>query len=123
MTREDHIAHWKKGAEDAIEAAEVLLREEKYSLALFHCHLGVEKLLKSKFLEEKQSAPPHTHDLLSLALELNLDWSEEEQRQLSDLTTFAIAARYDDLGWEDAESNVKVEQWLDISKNIFSHFA
>lgn len=43
MTEADVIAHWKKGAKDAIEAARLLHDGGKYALALFDLHLAMEK--------------------------------------------------------------------------------
>jgi HEPN domain-containing protein/predicted nucleotidyltransferase len=114
MTQQESIEKWRRGAQDAIEAAELLQRDGKHALALFHCHLAAEKALKAAYVKEKNSPPPKTHDLLSIALTLSKPWSEAEQRKLNDLTTFAIAARYDDLGWEDdKEATQNVQWWLD----------
>lgn len=121
MTREQGIAHWKQGAQDAIEAAELLLRGGKHALALFHCHLAAEKILKAEYIREKDKAPPKTHDLLSIALELARPWTEEEQKKLTDLTNFAVAARYDDLEWgSEQEAIENVQWWITEVKRI--HF-
>ena len=121
MTHEDAIAHWKKGAKDALEAAEILTREGKYSLALFHCHLTVEKALKATFIKEKDVNPPPTHDLLQIALQLRRSWSEKEKEFLGLLTEYAVSARYDDPLWAEQEATKQhCDNWIQRIKEFLT---
>src|SRR4051812_14793322 len=46
VTTEDVIAHWRKGAKNALRVAVLAHEDGEHELALFHCHLAVEKALK-----------------------------------------------------------------------------
>ena len=107
MTQHDAISHWRKGSLDALQWAEKMARDGASALALFHCHLAVEKALKALHMESKKEPAPHTHSLTHLASLLDIEWSEEELSKLQELTPFASQARYDDIGW--VESNASPE--------------
>ena len=99
MTQAEALRHWQQGAIDALESAQLLHDAGKYALALFHCHLACEKGLKAAFVEQKKDAPPATHNLLHIAKELDCNLSETQEDTLSDLTDYAVDARYDDPEW------------------------
>jgi len=63
---------------------------------LFNAPLAVEKALKAAFMEQHGKGAPKTHDLLQVVLHLDRPCSDNEKRQLSRLTEFAITARDDD---------------------------
>ena len=123
MTQKESILHWRQGAQDAMEAAELLQRAGKHALALFHCHLAAEKSLKAEYIREKDDAPPKTHVLLEIALALSCPWTDREKEQLNQLSLFAVAARYDELDEKQAgELEESVQWWIDETKKIFAHF-
>jgi HEPN domain-containing protein len=120
MTKAESMHRWKKGAQDAIEIAVICLREGKNALALFHCHLAAEKLLKAVYIGEKDTDPPKTHMLLDIALELSYRWTDEEKKQLNKLTTFAVAARYDELEeLQNKEPEESVQWWIESVQKLF----
>lgn len=104
MSQEEIIQHWKKGARDALEAAQALHHLGKYALALFDCHLAVEKALKAAYIAKHDREAPPTHNLLLLIEELDQSWSQEQNDALSDLTDYAVAARYDDPEWAKTQA-------------------
>lgn len=104
MSQEEIIQHWKKGACDALEAAQALHHLGKYALALFDCHLAVEKALKAAYIAKHDREAPPTHNLLLLTEELDQSWSQEQNDALSDLTDYAVAARYDDPEWAKTQA-------------------
>ena len=121
MTEADVIAHWRKGAQDALEAAELLHRGKKYALALFNLHLAVEKALKAQYMEECRKEAPPTHDLFLIAKTLTYPWTAEQERQLGYLTEYAIASRYDDPHWAEHEATQENSTlWLSIAKEFLS---
>lgn len=114
MTGADVIAHWRKGARDEFQSAQLLADGEKYAGSLFHCHLAVEKALKALYMEEHQKEAPLTHDLLQIAIQISRPWTNEEKKFLADLTEYAVAARYDDPFWAEREATQdNVLSWLD----------
>ncbi len=67
MTKQDAVQLWRKEAEEAFCAAKAVHDQGIYWLALFHCHLAVEKALKALYVEERDADPPPTHELLEIA--------------------------------------------------------
>ena len=121
MTESDIIAHWRKGARDSLEVAELAHDAGKFSLALFHCHLAAEKALKAAFIEKNDDEPPYTHDLTKLALLIRQDWSGEHKNLLGELTDYAIAARYDDPGWAERQAIQLISKlWIQRTRDFLS---
>ena len=104
MTQHEVVDHWRRGAKDALDAAVLLIDPSKYPLALFHCHLALEKILKSAFIAEHDREPPFTHNLWVMAKQLTRSWPQEEAMELADLSKYAVAARYDDRLWMTEEA-------------------
>lgn len=108
MMEEDAIRHWRREAQGSLTMARAGLREKEYALALFHCHLAIEKALKAEWIAERGSPDvPHTHDLTFLARELQRTFNEEQRKLFSDLNDFAVAARYSDPIWAESQATEK----------------
>ncbi|MBI3619197.1 HEPN domain-containing protein [Candidatus Peregrinibacteria bacterium] len=123
MTKEQIVQHWRKGSRESFRLAELAVLEGSYALALFHCHLAVEKMLKAQFIEELNQDPPPTHDLLVIALKLKRKWTQEEERILADLTDYAVAARYDDPTWAKRQATAKNSRlWIARVRLFLSSF-
>ena len=99
MTTKDVIAHWHKGAKSALRIAALAQKVGEHELALFHCHLAVEKALKAAIMERTGKPHPKVHNLSRLAPLLGDEWTEDERELFDALSAFAIAARYDDPAW------------------------
>ncbi len=113
MSQEEVIRHWQKGARDALEAAQALHHLRKYALALFDCHLAVEKALKAAYIAKYDCEAPPTHNLLLLTEELDQSWTRKQNDAFSDLTDYAVAARYDDPEWAKTQATKKNSDfWL-----------
>ena len=113
VTDMEVIAHWRKGSRDALDAAILLERNGKFELALFHCHLAVEKALKVTIMETTKTAHPKTHELSQLASLLSYDWSQEDKELFYFLTEFSVAARYDDPTWSKQFATAEnAKQWI-----------
>lgn len=124
MTTADVIKHWRKGAAEALDAAKLLAKDGKYDLALFHCHLAVEKALKATVMESTGKPHPKVHNLSRLAQLIREDWSTEDRELFTTLSEFSVAARYDDPAWSDRYATAENAQlWIDrvtgfLSKNL-----
>lgn len=113
---------WSVGARKALEAAKHLLESGDYELALFTCHLAVEKAFKAKIVSEKQIAPPRSHNLRQLAEKIELPLSEEEKLQLRELSSFAEFARYGDETWVTAEATKEnAKEWLAVATKFLTN--
>lgn len=121
MTQNELISHWRKGANDALEMAFLAEKAGKYDHALFNCHLAVEKAFKAQHIAMHKKNHPRTHDLVSLAALLKLDWTEEQKTQLETLTRFVIDARYSDPSWtEEYATKEMTEEWIRRSRSFLS---
>jgi HEPN domain-containing protein len=121
MTDSDIIAHWRKGARDALEMAQAAIRIEKYDHALFNCHLAVEKALKAAVMENTREPHPKIHNLGRLAELVSKEWTKEEQEMFDTLSSFAVAARYDDPPWaEQYATKTHAELWVKTTSAFIS---
>lgn len=121
MTTQDVIAHWRKGAKNALRLATVAADQRIYDLALFHCHLAIEKALKAAIMEKTREPHPKSHSLERLASLLRNDWSEADHTLFDLLSSFAVAARYDDPAWAERFATAKnARRWIDQTEKFLS---
>jgi len=92
----DVVKYWVTASAEDFDSAEILYQNKKCHHALFFCHLSIEKMLKAIVVKSTGAAPPLSHDLVRLAERAGLDLSEPKKNELAEITTFNIAARYDD---------------------------
>ena len=92
----DVVKYWVTASAEDFDSAEILYQNKKYHHALFFCHLSIEKMLKAIVVKSTGAAPPLSHDLVRFAERAGLDLSEPKKNELAEITTFNIAARYDD---------------------------
>jgi HEPN domain-containing protein len=124
VTTTDVIAHWRKGSKDALEAASLLAKDGKYELALFHCHLAVEKALKASVMEKTGKPHPKVHNLNRLALLLHDGWADHDCELFDTLSEFAIAAWYDDPDWAVRYATAaNARLWIDRTAGLLSTHA
>lgn len=109
---------WAENAWDALDTAEKLFVSKKYQHALFFCHLAVEKALKSKYSAIKKDFPPYIHDLKLLASRSGLSFDAQQVKELAEINTFNIAARYDEekLALHHKATPEYTQKWLKKSK-------
>ena len=87
--------YWSDGANDDFAASkEILDNTKRYAIALFHMHLALEKLLKSKIVEKMHDHPPYTHNLIHLSSKLKLQLNDDQIEFLSELSQFNLTTRY-----------------------------
>lgn len=121
MTAKQAAQEWQRGAERALKAAKDMLATENYELALFICHLATEKALKGLYVQKNDAHAPKIHNLEELAVENDLNLTEEERLELRELTAFCEFGRYGDAGWlqVDATKN-NVEHWIERARYFVS---
>lgn len=116
--QEQAARRWAEGAWDALDTAQKLFESKKFHHALFFCHLAVEKALKSRYIVVHDALPPYTHDLGLLASRIPTSLTMQQQRTLAELTTFNIAARYEEekLDLYRRATPEYVAQWIEDTK-------
>lgn len=73
-----------------------LFQSGDYNWALFIGHLTVEKLLKAYYVTTVDQNVPFIHNLIAISKKTNIELTDEKITLLSDITSFNIAARYED---------------------------
>lgn len=79
--------HWK--------TAHSMLRTGHYDWALFVGHLALEKLFKAIIVKKTKASAPFIHNLQELARRAGFEPSSQQVKDLGEITTFNIEARYD----------------------------
>ena len=96
MDVKQQIYYWLESAAHDLEVAETLFKNQKYDWCLFISHLVIEKVLKAFYVRDKGEAPPWIHNLVRLAENTRLPFSEEQLTFLANVNDFNIEARYPD---------------------------
>lgn len=63
---------------------------------MFIGHLILEKILKAHYVKDNKKTPPKTHNLVYLAKNINLKFSDEQLEYFDTVNDFNIEARYID---------------------------
>ncbi len=77
-----------------MDTAEYLFKGERYSYAVFMCHLAVEKALKALFEYRLDRYSPRTHNLVYLLNNMGIRPDKKKARAIARLNEANIAARY-----------------------------
>lgn len=115
------VEYWLKSSRDDLDTAQKLFELKKFNHCLFFLHLSLEKIIKGVYLLKKNEAPPLVHDLVLLSQKAEIDISPIEKEELVEISTFNIAARYDDYKLKFYQKATKeyATEWLKKGKNLF----
>jgi len=94
------ISYWLTSAEHNYGTAKFLLKGKRYPECLFFCHLMIEKVLKALVVQEIKTHAPYTHKLVDLAKLAKVNLSPEKINDLTMITGFNIAARYNEVKFD-----------------------
>lgn len=89
------VEHWRSGAIEALDGAQLLIAGGRYSFGLFFLHLAVEKAIKSLIAARTNDLPPKIHDLLRLAERAELGLEPDRASELARFTLYNLAGRYE----------------------------
>lgn len=92
-----------------------------YDWCLFIWHLAIEKVLKAHLLHEGKEII-FVHDLVRLAKQTNLSFSEEVIDKLREITTYNLEARYDDykLSFYKKADKDYTAKWIIVCEYIYT---
>lgn len=96
MNVKEHIEYWLKSAAHDMEVADTLFQNQKYDWCLFVGHLVIEKILKAFYVQNKKEIPPKIHNLVRLAENTGISFTNEQLTLLADINDFNIESRYPD---------------------------
>lgn len=118
------IEYWLKSSQDDLDTAKKLFNLKKYNHALFFLHLTLEKIIKGVYLLKKNEAPPLVHDLVILAEKAEIKILSDEKEKLAEISTFNIAARYDDYKLKFYKKATKeyCQKWFKTGEKLFNKF-
>lgn len=95
---EKQIAHWRRGADEAWEAAvDLINRDHRIQFGLFFVHLALEKMIKAHIWNSQQKMPPNIHNLTRLIEIAGLPVDVKNRKVLAEINEFNIEGRYSDL--------------------------
>ncbi|OGM23773.1 hypothetical protein A2627_05260 [Candidatus Woesebacteria bacterium RIFCSPHIGHO2_01_FULL_39_28] len=119
-----NIEYWLTSSKDDFDTTEKLFASKKYNHSLFFVHLALEKILKAIIVSKTNKPALPIHDLVRLAESVILKLSEEEKIQLAEISTFNVAARYDDykLQFYKKATLDYATKWIEIAKKLYSRF-
>lgn len=121
MTEQDALKNWKKGAADALDTAEKLFTDKKYHHSLFFLHLAIEKLIKALHQKKRNEPAPPIHNLARLVELCKLDVNEQIEREIKEISSFNVSARYDDYKFSFYKKATRnyASRWLVIGKSLY----
>jgi HEPN domain-containing protein len=120
MEKEELIAYWVNSSDHDFKTMQNLFKKKDYNWALFVGHLVIEKLIKAYYVKNIGLRHPFGHDLLRLAVDANLELSDEQKDELDMISTFNIRARYDDYKLEFYKLCTKkfTKEWINKIKGV-----
>lgn len=121
MNPKDLIKYWQTTANDDLQTAESLMAAKRYHHALFFCHLALEKLLKGLVFQHTSEHAFPIHELKKLARQAKLALTPALEKQLDEITTWNIRARYDNYKREFYTKATRqfATKWFARVKEIF----
>lgn len=114
------MSFWLESAERNKDAADDMFRSGHYDWSLFLWHLVLEKTLKG-LLVKKGKVPLPVHDLRKLTTYAGVSTEKEKERQLKEITSFNLEARYDDYKRSFYRKATKeyASAWIKICQDIY----
>lgn len=88
------IKYWVDLSNYDIITAKHMFETKRYPYCLFMCHLSIEKILKALIVQRSEEQTPYSHNLVNLAKQTDIKFSDSAKNLLSDLTEFNLEARY-----------------------------
>ena len=124
MDNTEVIKYWLKSSKEDLKTAEELYKVKRYHHALFFLHLAIEKILKGIYVKKNEKSPLPIHNLARLAEQCDIQLDENTRRELNEITTFNISARYDDYKFKFYKKATKefADDWLKIGKKLYEVF-
>lgn len=118
------VNKWVDSATNNRKVADDMFSLGHFSWALFMHHLAIEKMIKA-ILVYKNIEVPYVHDLWKLSNVAGIDFSSIAitQKELDEITTFNVEARYEDYKFEFYKKATKAyaEHWIRVCDTIFQH--
>lgn len=124
MTKVEVMAVWTDGASRDKKMAQDAYKTKHFDWSLFFWQLVLEKTLKA-VLVSREKEIIWTHNLVLLAKKSDIVLTEEEKKELNEITTFNIEARYENIKSEFyLKANKKfADKWVLICDKFYKKFS
>lgn len=118
------IEYWITSSKEDLNTAKILFTAKKYHHSLFFVHLALEKIIKAVNVSKKKQPALPIHDLVRLAEKATIRIDSETKLQLAEISTFNIAARYDDYKFKFYKKATEeyAKKWLDLGEKLYTKF-
>jgi len=119
MGKEETIKYWIIASERDKKSALDMLRDGNYNWSLFLWQLVLERLLKV-LIVKKDKEVIRTHNLVRLSEIADIELSDDQRAELTEISRFNIEARYDDYKDEFYRKATKeyTKKWSEIAQRI-----
>lgn len=116
--------YWIESSKRDFEVSRELVDTKNYNYALFFLHLSLEKLLKGIFVAKKSLVAPPIHDLEKITEKIGLSITLSEEKNLAEISSFNIKARYDDykLKFYKKANKEYASKWFKIGQQLYKKF-
>lgn len=123
MSVSDRIRYWKASAARDRKTAETLYKSGDYHWSLFFWHLVLEKLIKAVLLARHKELI-YTHNVLNLARQAGLPISTKQEKELKEITSFNLEARYDNEKFSFYKKATKqfTDQWISVCQSYANNW-
>lgn len=123
MELSEALKRWKDNAERDLEVSRELLKSKHYIHSLFFLHLAIEKLIKALHQLNVGTPALPIHDLRRLANRSKIVLTTDQEIQLDEITTYNIAARYDDYkqSFYKKATPEYTTKWLEIGIQVYNY--
>ena len=120
MTQSQAVKYWLESAKRNVKVAEDNLKLKHYDWCLFLWQLVIEKTLKG-LIAKRGLTPLPIHNLNHLVRIAGLKLDEKRKKELKDITSFNLEARYDDykLSFYKKATPKYTKRWVEICRETY----
>ncbi len=123
LLEREEVRLWLADSDDCINVAQQNFELGNYHVAAFFIHSGLERALKAAVVAFREKAPPKSHNLKRLYVEVagQVELSREQIDFLGEITPASQTARYVDAAMglpRDVYSKKLVERYLSSARPI-----
>lgn len=123
MDFEEKAKIWKENANRNVGDAKDFFKIKHYDWSLFVWSLALEKIIKARIVE-LQKEVPLIHNLITLCKVAEIELTEAEKMELSEVNTYNIEARYEEIKSALYKKATKeyAEKWVRICEDYYNKF-
>ncbi|MBU1130204.1 HEPN domain-containing protein [Patescibacteria group bacterium] len=123
MDEKKMVGFWLKSAKKDRESALGCFKLKHYDWCLFIWQLVIEKTLKARLINFEKKVL-WTHNLVLLCDKGGIKLDVEEERELNEISSFNIEARYDDIKYSFYKKATKkyTEKWVGVCEKFYKRF-